>query len=56
MNKDPHALTDAETLAVAELLEAAKDGRDDDARWWAEQPSVLAALEKMRAKASKEAS
>lgn len=54
MTKPSTTLTDAETLAVAELLESAKDGRDDEARWWAGQPSVLQALAKMQASLAKE--
>lgn len=51
MTDDANKLTPAEVHAWDSLLTAVKVGNDEEARWWANRPSVLSALAKMRAQA-----
>jgi hypothetical protein len=53
---DPNKLTPTELHAVQSLLNAVKDERWEEARWWNQRVEVMNALAKMRRQAAKEAS
>lgn len=56
MSSDQHKLTPTEVHAVQAMLEAVKQGNDEEARWWSSRHEVMTALAKMRAQAAKGAS